>query len=96
MNRQELRSDPHGEDVHGFFELSYASYLVLPRSLMQSMPGEWQERMVACLEEMDAHFDEDVKAPSWWVRATNGREFICDPAPPYDRGRAFVAGRDEE
>lgn len=38
--------------VHGWFELSYSNYQVLPRVLMQSMPVEWQDRMVACLQEM--------------------------------------------
>jgi hypothetical protein len=42
--------------IHGWFELTYASYQVLPRVLMQSMPVEWQHRMVACLEEMRAAF----------------------------------------
>jgi len=38
--------------IHVWFELSYAHYLVLPRSLMQAMPVEWQARMVECLREM--------------------------------------------
>ena len=44
----------HNAAVHEWFELSYSQYLVLPRSLMQAMPIEWQERMVACLREMGA------------------------------------------
>lgn len=38
--------------VHTWFGLTYANYLALPRSLMQSMPVAWQERMVAVLEEL--------------------------------------------
>ena len=38
------------EPIHEFFELSYAHYLVLPRSLLQSMPVEWQKRFVECLD----------------------------------------------
>lgn len=48
--------------IHGWFELSYANYLVVPRARLQSMPVEWQERMVACLEELDAayvHLDRE-------------------------------------
>ena len=30
------------QDIHGQFELSYCSYLVLHRALMQEMPAEWQ------------------------------------------------------
>ncbi len=41
------------DPMHGWFGLSYASYLVLPRSLIQEMPEEWQKRMVELLEEWD-------------------------------------------
>lgn len=42
----------HDAAVHGFFQLSRSNYLVLPRSLMQAMPIEWQDRIVDCLNEM--------------------------------------------
>lgn len=38
--------------VHTWFGLTYSNYLVLPRALMQSMPVDWQQRMVACLDEI--------------------------------------------
>lgn len=50
--RQSLVDGRLSGPVHGWFELSYSHYLVLPRSLMQAMPIEWQERMADCLEEM--------------------------------------------
>jgi hypothetical protein len=37
----------------GWFGLSYASFLVLPRILMQEMPEDWQKRMAILLEEYD-------------------------------------------
>ena len=43
--------------VHHWFELSYANYLTVPRSVLQAMPTEWQERFTQCLEEMDAAID---------------------------------------
>jgi hypothetical protein len=46
--------------IHGYFGLTYANYQVLHRTLMQSMPLDWQERMVACLGELEvayAHID---------------------------------------
>ncbi|MFE2469745.1 hypothetical protein [Streptomyces mirabilis] len=48
---------PTNGPVHGWFGLSYTNYQVLHRTLMQSMPIEWQERMVACLEELQAAYD---------------------------------------
>ena len=47
--------------VHAWFGLTYSSYQVLPRVLMQSMPVAWQRQMVVLLEEMrDAfsHLDQ--------------------------------------
>ncbi len=43
--------------IHQWFELTYASYLVLPRSLMQDMPGPWQRRFVELMEEFESTFD---------------------------------------
>jgi hypothetical protein len=33
------------ELIHNWFELTYAQYLTIPRSILQSMPVEWQRRM---------------------------------------------------
>ncbi|WP_030186594.1 hypothetical protein, partial [Streptomyces capuensis] len=39
--------------IHKHFGLSYANYLVLPRTLLQSMPDAWQNAFVKLLDEMD-------------------------------------------
>lgn len=41
------------ESIHYAFGLSYASYLVVPRSILQEMPGEWQEKFVALMRELN-------------------------------------------
>lgn len=46
-------SPPDDEAVHGFFGLSYCTHLVLPRVLLQSMPGWWQAQFVALMEQYD-------------------------------------------
>jgi hypothetical protein len=73
--------------IHTWFELSYASYLTLPRSVLQSMPLEWQERFVACLDELRAEFGY-LDWPRYTVsaRTADGR-FRRDPIPHYWRGR---------
>ncbi|MFJ2279282.1 hypothetical protein ACIOEZ_34600 [Streptomyces sp. NPDC087866] len=50
--------------IHEWFSLSYSNYLVLHRTLLQSMPTEWQERMVACLDELQHAYShlEQVEA----------------------------------
>ncbi|EPM55908.1 hypothetical protein A264_21789 [Pseudomonas syringae pv. actinidiae ICMP 19071] len=40
-------------DLACYFGLSYASWLTLPRVLMEAMPDDWQGRMAALLHEYD-------------------------------------------
>lgn len=42
--------------IDGWFELSYSSYQVVPRTLAQCMPLDWQQRMVTCLRELRQAF----------------------------------------
>lgn len=48
------------EELSRWFGLSYASFLVLPRVLMQEMSDEWQAKMAALLREFE---DEWPDAP---------------------------------
>jgi hypothetical protein len=49
-------SNPTVGPIHEHFGLSYCNYQVLHRTLMQSMPIDWQQRMVACLDELETAF----------------------------------------
>lgn len=80
------------ETIHGWFGLTYANYLCLPRTLLQSMPDEWQTRFVRCLMELDAayrHLDLDNINYAVSIRNDKG-EFVRDPVPHYNRGRTRV------
>lgn len=55
MSNTEYTNEP----IHEWFELSYAQYLTIPRSVLQSMPQEWQDRFVKCLEELKEKSVED-------------------------------------
>lgn len=55
--------------VHGYFGLTYANYLVLHRTLLQSMPDEWQNRFVTLLEEYDQAFDHVDRPEAFQVTA---------------------------
>lgn len=49
----------------GWFSLSYASWLTMPRVMMHEMPDEWQDKMAALLEEWDETWDShDMPEPS--------------------------------
>lgn len=45
--------------VWNWFGLTYSAYLVLPRALMCGMSIDWQNRMVALLEEMREVYDTE-------------------------------------
>lgn len=78
---------PHEEPMHEWFGLSYSSYLVLQRSVIQAMPVEWQHRMVALLEEVEARFDTSHCPPRFSVHARDERgRFVLDPFRDYRRG----------
>lgn len=44
------------DDLQCWFGLSYASYLTLPRVLMEAMPERWQDDMAKLLREYDEAF----------------------------------------
>jgi len=77
--------------IHNWFELSYAQYLTIPRSVLQSMPTEWQERFVKCLEELDEKIDWRPKEGRYWVKLkdANGR-YVKDDLMDYERGRRKI------
>lgn len=80
------------ERVHGWFELTYAQYLTIPRSVLQSMPDEWQDRFVTCLEELDEAIDWRPPWPSrYWVVLKDALgKYKYDPLRDYQRGRRRV------
>ncbi len=81
-----IDSDP----VHTWFELSYAHYLTIPRSILQSMPVNWQRDFVKCLEELDETFDWRPQHATYWVSMKKNGKFMSisrDPFVDYERGR---------
>jgi hypothetical protein len=49
---------PGHEALHLWFNLTYAAYLVLPRTFLQSMPDSWQGRLAQLLNEMNEFADQ--------------------------------------
>lgn len=81
------------EPIHDFFGLSYASYLVLPRSALQSAPKEWQAKFVKLVEELVEMFDDSIQEPSSYqvyLRSINTGKYIHDPLQDYERGRRRI------
>jgi len=83
--------------VHEWFELTYAQYLTVPRSVLQSMPHEWQERFVRCLCELDDAIDWRPKDGQYWVRLKDGEgRYVRDPFMDYQRGRRRIPLRNSD
>lgn len=73
-------------DIHSWFELTYAQYLTVPRSIMEAMPPEWQEKMVALLEELDDTFDWRPEHGRYWCRLRDNKgRMVDDPLMEYRR-----------
>jgi hypothetical protein len=78
-------------DIHQYFGLSYSSYLVLSRTLLQSMPEEWQIKFVEMMGELNESFDFDEEyTGQYWVRMTDGDRYRRDPYRDYNRGRKKI------
>ena len=80
--------------VHGWFGLTYASYLVMPRSVLQSMPQEWQQRFVQCLREIEETIDWESLPPMPSNYVVMLKDHVTgkwltqdDPYRQYERGR---------
>ncbi len=74
--------------VHGSFGLSYASYRVIPRLVMESMPGDWQHRYLRLEREVEERFGGEVLAGRYLVKLRDERGgFVADPLADYRHGR---------
>ena len=62
-----------------WFNLSYASWLTIPRVLMHEMPDEWQRDMAKLLNDYDAAYPNQ---PDWGTRVqlTRSSKLIKTPS----------------
>lgn len=69
------------QKLWGWFGLSYATWLTLPRVLMHEMPDEWQSKMADLLEEWDETWNgADMPTPNVTARDDRTRRFVKWPA----------------
>lgn len=74
----------YSSGMESWWELSYAHYLTVPRSAIQSMPVEWQDKFAALLEELDRRLDWRPKRGRYHVQLRDERGAFCrDPLAPY-------------
>lgn len=83
--KNEINTDGTGADrLHLWWELSYAQYLTIPRSVMQSMPDEWQDKMAALLNELDERIEWRPKQGCYKVELRD-YAYELDEAEDYEK-----------
>jgi hypothetical protein len=67
-----------------WFGLSYASWLTIPRIVLQSMPIKWQEKFFGLLDEIEGTIElpEEAKMDTVVNLKKNGK-FVRSKLPPY-------------
>jgi hypothetical protein len=66
--------------IHRYFGLSYANYLVVHRTLLQSMPDDWQDRFVDMLTDLATTFEHVDRGDAFHV--THGHvRYLTDLTP---------------
>jgi hypothetical protein len=80
-------------DVHTYFGLTYSNYLVLHRTLLQSMPDAWQDRFTQLMQEIDhcitvAGLEVPAVCTVHW--RDDQKRFVADPIPHYNKGRTKI------
>lgn len=72
-------------------------FMTIPRSVLQSMPGEWQSKFVGLLRELDRTIDWRPEEGQYWVQLKDDRgRYVDDPLMDYERGRRRVPLRVQE
>lgn len=80
MKNNEIIDRTGNDKLMTWFGLSYASFLTMPRVLMQEMPDEWQSKMADLLDEYDHTFDTSKVVDGTKVLAVDDRnKFIKWP-----------------
>ena len=78
-----LKEEWWGESpVHASFGLTYASYHVMPRMVLEAMPFDWQARFVKLMDELHETIEYDEPNYNVIARNEKGRIF-SDPLRAY-------------
>lgn len=88
------QSEPVAKDIHSWFSLSYANYLVLHRAMLQSMPDDWQDKFVNLLDEMEKYYGYPDIPRTFHVKVRargNDGKFMKDPVPHYRHAPKLTA-----
>lgn len=78
------------DPVHQWFELTYANYVALPRTVLQSLPLELQEQFVDFMEKLD-EFCDWRRSGQWITYKDERGRFMQDELNDYRRGNRILS-----
>lgn len=82
------QQNPTAGPIHEWFGLSYTNYVVLNRTFLQSMPTEFQQRIVSCFEELSEAFAHVPQPDRYQVQAAT--EHIVGEMTEAQLAEAFI------
>jgi len=87
----------HSQKMEEFWELSYAQYLTIPRSVIQEMDKEWQDKFAELLDKLDDTMDwRPTGNQRYWVALDEENSFedlnigLHDPLAEYKHGNQYA------
>lgn len=87
-----MKEEYKKDKLHLWFGLSYAQYLTIPRSALQSMPTVWKNKFATLLTELDETIDWRPESGRYWVKLKNSEgKYTKDPLMDYERGCRQIA-----
>lgn len=91
-----MSTEYHESPIHVWFELSRASWLTLPRVLLEAMPYEWQVKMAGLLREYEEAFPcVDERIDGTRVHCHKNRRLVKTPPEVINYRRPDAAWIDE-
>lgn len=91
-----VSTNPTDGPIHDYFELTYADHLVKNRTLLQSMPTEWQKQFVALLRQFDDAFEHVDKPDGYRVISGKWMQLHDMTESQLNAARFAVEGDDED
>ena len=87
----------HSQEMELFWELSHAQYLTIPRSIIQEMDKEWQDKFAKLLDKLDETIDWRPQGNQrYWVAIDEENSFedldvgLHDPLAEYRHGNDYA------
>ena len=73
----------HEAPIHEWFGLTYSAYFCIPRSALEAMPYDWQQRFVALMNEAN---ETGLETPTYTCQRRDKKgKFVKDEWAEYRR-----------